>query len=118
LSSGIPDVELDGSTIGVEDQRVNLHTQCCYVFLLKLSRQVPLDKGCLPNTTISYKNELELRRAWITLKKKATMERKINRVVVSENKRKNARKLGSEKADTFTSPNTVVRCARAEHWCH
>ena len=60
LSSSIPNVELDGSTVGVEQQRVHFYSQRSDIFLFEFSSQVTLDKGGLSDPSVSDKNELEL----------------------------------------------------------
>jgi hypothetical protein len=59
LSGGIPNIEFDGSTIGVEKERVHFDSQSRDVFLLELSRQVALDKGSLTDTTVSDEDQFE-----------------------------------------------------------
>ena len=38
LAGRVPHVELDGSSVGMEDERVHLHAQGGYILLLKLVR--------------------------------------------------------------------------------
>ena len=59
LASSVPDVESEGATVGVEDEGVNLDSQCGDVFLLELTSQVALDEGCLADTTVADKHQLE-----------------------------------------------------------
>merc|ERR1740123_1521949 len=59
LTSGVPHVEPDGSTVCVEDQWVNLHTKSCHILLLKLTSQMALDKGGLAGATVADENQLE-----------------------------------------------------------
>ena len=59
LARGIPNVERDQTLGGVEWHWVHLDSKCCNVLLLKLSGQVPLDKGGLSDSTVSNKNEFE-----------------------------------------------------------
>jgi len=60
LSSRVPDVELDGSAIGVKDQGVDFDAQGGDILFFKLARQVALDKGRLADAAVAYQNELEL----------------------------------------------------------
>lgn len=53
LASGIPHIETDGATIGMEDQWMHLHAQCGHVLLLELTGHVPLDKGGLAGAAIA-----------------------------------------------------------------
>ena len=62
LSSSVPYIEFDWSTIGVKGERVNLDSQSSNVFLFKFSRQMSLDKGGLSNSSISYKDQFEFGR--------------------------------------------------------
>lgn len=60
LSSSIPNIELDGTMVGVEDDGVHIDTSGGDVLLLELTGEVPLDEGCLTDTAITDHNELEL----------------------------------------------------------
>lgn len=60
LPGRVPDVELDGTTVGVEYQGVDLHTKRGYVLLFKLAGQVAFDKGRLADAAVTDEDELEL----------------------------------------------------------
>ena len=60
LSCSVPDVEADGTEVGVELERVHLDTEGGDVLLLELSSQVALDEGGLAGTTVTDEDELEL----------------------------------------------------------
>ena len=60
LAGRVPHVELDGSSVGMEDERVHLHTEGGYI-LLKLTRQVVLHEGCLPGAAVAHQDELDSR---------------------------------------------------------
>lgn len=57
LTSGIPYIESDRSSVSVEYQGVHFDTQGGYVFLFELSSQVTFDKSSLSGTTVSYLNK-------------------------------------------------------------
>jgi hypothetical protein len=59
LSGGIPYIEFDGSTVGVEHQGMNFDTQRGDVLLFEFTRQVTFDKGGLSDTTITDKDQFE-----------------------------------------------------------
>jgi hypothetical protein len=59
LTGGIPAVEADLSTVGVEDQRVDIDTDSGDVTLLELTGQVALDEGGLSCTTVADEDQLE-----------------------------------------------------------
>ena len=59
LSGGIPNIEFDGTTVGVESQGMHLYPQSCYVFLFEFSSQVTLDESSLANTTVTDEDKLE-----------------------------------------------------------
>lgn len=59
LAGGIPHVESDGSSIGMEHQRMDFHAQSSDVFLLELTSQMPFDKGGLASAAIADKDEFE-----------------------------------------------------------
>lgn len=50
---------LDGSSICMENKRMDLHTKGGYIFLLKLSCQMTLDKGSFTSTTITNQHQFE-----------------------------------------------------------
>ena len=58
LASSVPDVEADGSMVGVEHHRVYLNTESGDVLLLELSGEMSLDEGGLAYTTVTHKHEL------------------------------------------------------------
>lgn len=90
LAGCVPHVELDGSSVGMEDERVHLHAQggCgdkaagsamhyprhphahgraaptapTYILLLKLARQVALHERRLPGAAVAHQDELKRRR--------------------------------------------------------
>merc|ERR1719341_1352489 len=59
LTCCVPHIEPNGATVGVEDQRVNLHSKGCNILLLKLSSQMSLHKGGLSSPSISPQHQLE-----------------------------------------------------------
>ena len=73
LTSCIPDIESEGTAVGVENKGVDLDTQSCNVFLFELTRQVAFHEGGLKSlyfrtleaeshladTTVSDKHQLE-----------------------------------------------------------
>lgn len=61
LPSSIPDVELNGTPIGVEYEGVNLNAKGGNVLLLEFTRQMSLDKGGFSNPSIADKDELKFR---------------------------------------------------------
>lgn len=61
LTGCIPDIEKDGSEVGVELERADLNPHGCQVPLLKFSRDVSLHKSRLADPTISYEHNLERR---------------------------------------------------------
>ena len=61
LASRVPDIELDGAQVGVEDHGMHLYTQSGDVLLFELSGQMALDESGLADSTIAHKHELELR---------------------------------------------------------
>lgn len=67
LPSGIPNIELDRSTIGVEQQWVDFDPKSSHILLFELSRQVSLDKSSLTDTTIPHKDKLEFWNFWLRL---------------------------------------------------
>lgn len=60
LSGGVPNVELDGAAVGVEDEGVDLDAEGGDVLLLELTGQVTLDEGGLADSAVSDEDELEL----------------------------------------------------------
>ena len=61
LTSGIPDVEANLTTVRVELERMDFDTQSWDVFLFELTSSMSLDEGSLTDTSITDKKELELR---------------------------------------------------------
>jgi hypothetical protein len=59
LTSGIPAVEADLTTVREEGERVHVHTDGGDVALLKLASQVALHESRLARTTIADKDQLE-----------------------------------------------------------
>lgn len=59
LTSGVPDVELDGAEVCGEAKRVNFDSERRNVLLLELSGQMALDEGGLSRTTVTDKHKLE-----------------------------------------------------------
>ena len=59
LTSSIPNIEFDRPAVGVEDQRMDLNTEGCNVFLFEFSSQVTLHESSLPHTTITDKDQFE-----------------------------------------------------------
>ena len=60
LSCGVPDVELDGAVVGVEDDGVDLHALGGDVLLLEFAGQVTLHEGRLPHAPVAHHHQLEL----------------------------------------------------------
>lgn len=60
LSRSVPNVEANGTEVGVELEGVDLDTESGDVLLLELSGQVTLDEGGLSCTTVTDEDELEL----------------------------------------------------------
>ena len=59
LSGGIPNIEFNGTTVGVESQRMHFYPQSCNIFLFEFSSQVTLDESSLTNTTVTDEDEFE-----------------------------------------------------------
>jgi hypothetical protein len=59
LSGGIPNIELDGSTVGVENEGMDLYSQGSNILLLEFSCKMALYKSSFTNSTISNKDELK-----------------------------------------------------------
>mmetsp|Transcript_26955 Transcript_26955/g.63311 ORF Transcript_26955/g.63311 Transcript_26955/m.63311 type:complete len:233 (-) Transcript_26955:98-796(-) len=66
LSGSVPNVEFDGTTVGVEAQGMHLYPQSCNIFLFEFSRQVTFDERGLSYTTITDEDKFEF---WCTLKR-------------------------------------------------
>lgn len=60
LAGGIPEGELDGSVIGVEDDGADLNSLGGDVFFLEFSGDVALDEGGLADSAVSDEDDLEL----------------------------------------------------------
>jgi len=58
LTSGIPNVEFDGSVVGEESQSADFDTLGGDIFLLELTSQMSLDESGFTDTTITDKDEL------------------------------------------------------------
>ena len=56
MSGSIPDVELDGTVVSVENHWVYFDSEGSNVLLLELSSQMALDEGGLADTTITNEN--------------------------------------------------------------
>mmetsp|Transcript_7761 Transcript_7761/g.11494 ORF Transcript_7761/g.11494 Transcript_7761/m.11494 type:complete len:100 (-) Transcript_7761:180-479(-) len=61
LSGRIPHVEFDGSTVGVEDEGMDLDSQSGNVLLFELTGKMALHERGLSDSTISDEDELEFR---------------------------------------------------------
>lgn len=61
LTGSIPDIELHGTAVGVEDERVHFYPQRRNIFLFELSRQVSLDEGGLADASVADQDQLEFR---------------------------------------------------------
>jgi len=59
LPRGVPNVETDGSAVGVESERVNLHAERCDVLSLKLTREMTLHERGFSCASIAHENELK-----------------------------------------------------------
>lgn len=53
LASRVPHVESDGTSVGVENQRMNLNAQCCNVLLLEFSGHVTFDESGLAGSAVA-----------------------------------------------------------------
>lgn len=60
LTSSVPDVESDGTVVGVEHHGVDLYSEGGDVLLLELSSQVSSHEGGLADSTISDEDEFVL----------------------------------------------------------
>ncbi len=60
LAGSIPNVELDGTVVGVENHGVNFDSESSDVLLLELSSQVALHEGGLTDATVTNENEFVL----------------------------------------------------------
>ncbi len=59
LAGSVPQGQLDGAVVGVEDNGAHLHTLSGDVLLLELASDVALDEGRLAYTTVSDQHYLE-----------------------------------------------------------
>ena len=69
LAGRVPDVELEGPPVGVENEGVHLYPQSRHVLLLELPRQMALDECGLSNSAIANKHQLNtVQHAYFYLK--------------------------------------------------
>ena len=59
LTCGIPNVEPDGATVGMENQRMDFNSQCCNIFLLEFTGQMAFDESSLASTSVTDEDQLE-----------------------------------------------------------
>lgn len=59
LSGSIPNVEFNGTPIGVEEEGVDFDTEGGHILLFEFSRQVTLDEGGFAYTAVTDEDELE-----------------------------------------------------------
>ena len=59
LASCIPDIKSKWPSVCVKDERMHLYSQRGDVFLFKLTSQMALDEGCLPDTTVPDKHQFK-----------------------------------------------------------
>ena len=67
LTSSIPAVEPDDTTVGTEVKRMDLNTKSGNILLLELSGLVALHEAGLTDTTISDQNKLESLRRFVSV---------------------------------------------------
>jgi hypothetical protein len=72
LASSVPEGELDGSVVGVEDDGADFHSLCGDVLLLELARDVALDEGRLAHTAVTDQHHLEFSHWRLLSKGKST----------------------------------------------
>ena len=60
MSCGVPNVESDGSVVGVKDHGMDFDSEGSNVLLLEFSSQMSLDEGGLTDSTVSNEDELVL----------------------------------------------------------
>ena len=60
LTSCIPYIELNRSSVGMEHKRMDLNTQGSYILLLKFTSQMMLHECSFSSTTITNQNKFEL----------------------------------------------------------
>lgn len=56
LAGGIPDVESNGTVVGVEDHGVDFDSESSNVLLFEFSGQMSLNEGSLTDSTVSNEN--------------------------------------------------------------
>ena len=67
LAGRVPDVEFDGSSVGVEDEGVDFDSKGGDVFLFELSGQVPLDEGGFADPAVTDEDQFEFRHVLLSL---------------------------------------------------
>lgn len=67
LSRGIPYIEFDRTTVGVEKEWVHFNPKRGDIFLFEFTSQVTFHKGSLANATISDENKFEFRSLLIKM---------------------------------------------------
>merc|ERR1711911_77340 len=59
LTSSVPYIEPDCSSVSVENQWMDFNTKGGNIFLLKFTCQMAFDEGCLASATVTDKNKFE-----------------------------------------------------------
>lgn len=59
LTSSVPYIEPDCSSVSVENQWMDFNTKSGNIFLLKFTCQMAFDEGCLASATVTDKNKFE-----------------------------------------------------------
>jgi len=54
LASGVPDVELDWSTVGVEEERVYFNSESSYILLFEFTGEMAFHERCFTYPAITY----------------------------------------------------------------
>jgi len=54
LAGGVPDVELDGAAVGVEEEGVDFDSEGGDVFLFEFPGEMAFDEGCFADSAIAY----------------------------------------------------------------
>ena len=59
LASGVPNVKKNLAMVSEKGHWVHFNSECSDVLLLKLASQMTFDKGCLANSSVTDKHQLE-----------------------------------------------------------
>mmetsp|Transcript_25845 Transcript_25845/g.30460 ORF Transcript_25845/g.30460 Transcript_25845/m.30460 type:complete len:91 (-) Transcript_25845:106-378(-) len=54
LAGGVPNVELDGAAVGVEEEGVHFDSEGCYILLFEFSGEMAFDEGCFADSAVAY----------------------------------------------------------------